>query len=434
MKKCKKVGSFILTIIFVLSIFSGCASKSASSTATSSGKVTIKFLHKWPQPQNMPYFKQVVSDFEKLNPNIKVDMEAVDDTSIKDKLRVLMGSNSQPDIYFSWSGEFAKKFIKTNNAYDLTSALNSDENWKNSFMKAGLEPFTLNGKNYGIPLRINGKFFVYNKEIFNKYNLTEPKTWDEFLNVCSVLKKAGVTPIAFGDKEPWAACHYITGLNQKLVPQATRMSDYELTKADFSDSGYIKALNLFKELNDKQYFNLGSNSIDHNMAVETFGQEKQAMIYVELEEFKDINDKLKGKQWGFFPMPTIVNGAGNQNFITGAPDGFMVSNKSKHPKEAIEFLKFLTNKVNSENLVKTLGWPSPVIGAVNEKDSPAFLINGMKALQDAQGMALWLDTDINGKIIDVYLPNLQELLNGTKTPEKIMGEVQVIAKQVKSEQ
>ena len=43
-------------------------------------------------------------------------------------------------------------------------------------------------------------------------------------------------------------------------------------------------------------------------------------------------------------------------------------------------------------------------------------------------MALWLDTDIHIKISDVYLPNLQELLNGTKTPEQIMSEVQKVAK------
>jgi raffinose/stachyose/melibiose transport system substrate-binding protein len=395
--------------------------------------VEIKFLHKWPQPANMAYFDAVVKAFETANPGIKVKMEAVADEPIKDKLRVLMGSESQPDVYFSWSGEFAKKFVTSSNAYDLTEALNADPGWRDGFMKAGLEPFTFSGKNYGIPLRINGKFFVYNKELFDKYKLAEPANWEQFMTVCETLKKAGVAPIAFGNITPWAACHYLTGLNQKLVPQDVRERDYNPKTGEYTDPGYIKALQYFKGLNDKGYFNKGVNSTEHNMALETFAQGKQAMLYVELEEFQDVNTKMAGKPWGFFPLPAIEGAPGNQKFLTGAPDGFMVSAKTAHPKEAIAFLKFLTSRENAAKLVATLGWPSPVVGAVNSGNAPDFLVKGMEGVQKAEGMALWLDTDINIKISDVYLPDLQELLNGTKTPQQIMKEVQAVAKQVASE-
>lgn len=412
-----------------------CGKKDAgtANSASSSGPVEIKFLHKWPQPANMAYFEAIVKSFEAANPNIKIKMEAVADEPIKDKLRVLMGSDSQPDVYFSWSGEFAKKFVSSSNALDLTEALSSDPGWKDSFMKAGLEPFSFNGKNYGIPLRINGKFFVYNKALFDKYKLTEPATWDQFMSTCETLKKAGVVPIAFGNITPWAACHYLTGLNQKCVPQEVREKDYNPKSGEFTDPGYIKALQYFKSLNDKGYFNKGVNSTEHNMMLETFAQGKQAMFYVELEEFQDVNTKMAGKPWGFFPMPSIEKAPGNQNFLTGAPDGFMVSAKTQHPKEAIAFLKFLTSKESSAKLVSTLGWPSPVVGAVNAGNAPDFLVKGMEGVQKAEGMALWLDTDINIKISDVYLPDLQELLNGTKTPQQIMKEVQAVAKQVAAE-
>jgi raffinose/stachyose/melibiose transport system substrate-binding protein len=56
-------------------------------------QVELKFLHKWPQPQNMPYFEEVIKEFEATHPNIKINMEAVADEPIKDKLRVLMGTD-----------------------------------------------------------------------------------------------------------------------------------------------------------------------------------------------------------------------------------------------------------------------------------------------------------------------------------------------------
>lgn len=430
---------FVMISIILFSVMTGCSEKQentdsgeTNNSQVSSEKIELKFLHKWPQEENSAYFKEVVAEFEKQNPNIKIVMEGVGEEPIKDKLRILMGTQEQPDIFFSWSGEFAKKFIRSNNTLDLTPYLDNSPEWKESIMEAGLEPFSDQGKHYGIPFRINGKFFVYNKELFEKNGLKVPENWKEFMSNCEVLKKNGVTPIGLGNIYPWAACHYITGLNQKMVQDGIRRKDYLAESGEFTDQGYIKALEMLKEINDKGYFNEGINSVEHNMSLEMYYAGQVAMTYIELEEFLDVEEKM-GDNWGFFAMPPVEGAPGNQKFLTGAPDGFMVSANTKHPEEAVLFLQFLTNKQNAEKLVSDLGWPSPIKGAVNEQNSIGKLVEGLKAIEEAEGMALWLDTDINIKISDVYLPDLQELFNGDKTPEQIMKEVQQVAKEVKEE-
>lgn len=194
----------------------------------------------------------------------------------------------------------------------------------------------------------------------------------------------------------------------------------------------MKALEYFKELNDKGYFSMGANSTEHNMALEMFYGGQVAMVYVELEEFRDIEEKMAGN-WGFFAMPSIEGTPGNPKFLTGAPDGFMVSARTKHPDQAVAFLSFLTNKENSDKMVRAMGWPSPVIGAVNKENSLEMLVKGLEAVTEAEGMALWLDTDIDIKISDVYLPDLQELLNGDKSAEEVMKDVQAAAAAVRAE-
>lgn len=432
----KKILCIVLALALALSLVA-CgtpASTPAGSTAAGGGeKVTLKFLHKWPQPENQIYFDEVVAAYMEQNPNVTIISEGVADEPIKDKLRVMMGSDDRPDVFFSWSGEFAKKFIAAGAAMDLTEAMQADGGaWEKSIMKAGLEPFSADGKIYGVPLRINGKFFVYNKEMFEANNLKVPTTWDEFLAVCETLKAAGIVPIAFGDQYPWAACHYITGLNQKLVAQDVRMKDYEKTTGEFTDPGYVEALDKFKELNDKGYFNEFPNSISHDMAHQGFALGECAMIYVELEEFGTVNKNMEGTPWGFFPMPEISGAAGNANFLTGAPDGFMVSSTTKYPDQAIDFLKFLLSVENGAKMVEMLTWPSPVIGAANKDNSPDFLIEGTKAVEEADGMALWLDTDIDIRVSDVYLPGLQDLLNGDITSAQLMEKVQQVAKTVQT--
>ncbi len=421
----------LLVLVLVVMIF-GFACSSKKADGADGEKITIKFLHKWPQEENAKFFDSIVEEFEKQNENVDIVVEAVGDEPIKDKLRVLLGAEESVDVFFSWSGEFAKKFIRSGNVLDLTPYLDESPEWRDSIMQAGTEPFSSDGKVYGIPYRINCKLFVYNKKVFDENKLTVPKTWDEFLVVLDTLKKSGITPIGFGNIYPWAGCHYITGLNQKCVSQEVRAKDYLQESGEFTDPGYVVALEKFKELNDKGYFNDGVNSTEHNMSNQMFFGGQVAMIYVELEELADIDENMSD-EWGIFVMPTIEGGAGNQNFITGAPDGFMVSSKTEHPEMAVKFLQFLTNKENSVKMVETLGWPSPIKGAVSADNSLPKLAEGLELIQNAEGMALWLDTDIDIRISDVYLPGIQEVLNGDKTPEELMKEVQDKAKEVKKE-
>lgn len=427
-RKLAMVGTLILSLVA-----GGCSSPSSGSPESAAdGKVELKLLHKWPQPEYAPYFEEVVKEFESQNPNIKVKIEAVADEPMKDKLRVIMGGGSVPDIMFSWSGEFARKFVRSGAAMDLTEALNADPEWKNNFIPASLQPFVSDGKNYGVPLRFNGKFFIYNKEIFDKHQLQKPKTWEEFLQLLEKLKQAGETPIVLGNASPWAAIHYMTGLNQKLVPSDVRTKDYNPSSGEFTDPGYIKAMQYLKELKDKGYFNENINSSSHDMATQMFFAGKGAMMYVELEEFQEAQRNLQAA-WDFFPMPDIAEGTGNHNYITGAPDGFIVSSKTAHPKEALAFLKFITSKQSADKLVKQIGWPSPIVGATNPESSIKQVAEAVEIMKGAEGMAEWLDTDVHAKVADVYLSNIQLLLDGTKTPEQIMKEVQAVAQEVKQE-
>lgn len=428
----KRKAGFILAVMLMMSLLVAGCSSSSSTKEEESGKVVLKFLHKWPQPEFAPYFEDVVKEFEKENPDIKIKMEAVADEPMKDKLRVILGGNEIPDVMFSWSGEFARKFVRAGAALDLTPYLNEDKAWKENFIPASLQPFVSDGKNYGIPLRFNGKFFVYNKKIFDKYNLQAPKTWDEFLQVLDTLKKGGETPIILGNQDPWPAIHYLTGLNQKLVPQDVRMKDYNPKTGEFTDPGYVKAMEMLADLNKKGYFMKNVNSSSHDMASQLFFAGKGAIFYLELEEFAEAEKNMKGN-WGFFPMPAITDGKGNQNYITGAPDGFIVSSKTKHPKEAIKFLKFLTSKENALKLVKEIGWPSPIEGATNPDTALKEVAEGVDYMKKAEGMAEWLDTDVNAKVADVYLSNIQLLLDGSKTPEQVIKQVQKVAKQIQSE-
>ena len=405
------------------------------SVGVAQDQVVIRFFHKWPEPAHVEYYQWVIDEFEAANPNIQIEMEAVADEPYKDKIRVVMASGDVPDIFFSWAGEFSWKFAREGRALPLDDAFFGTD-WKDDVINSAAEPYRWEGVLYGLPMRINAKFMVYNKAIFDSVGLSAPTTWDEFLATCDALKEADIVPLAFGNEFPWASSHYVGDLNAKLVPGDAIQSDYLLTgESDtlFSHPGYVEALARFQELNNRGCFNEGANALQHSLARASFIAGRTGMIYVELEEFVTIAEGMGQDAFSFFQFPSGTGGDGDQNLLTGAPDGFMVSAETEHPEETLAFLRFLLSPERGAEYVRRLGIPSAVVGAVNDETALPVVVQGVEAINAASGMALWLDTDINIKIVEVYLPGMQALLTGSETPESLMEKVRAAAVAVQAE-
>lgn len=405
--------------------------------APAQDKITLNFLHKWPEPDNARYFQTVVKAFETANPNVTIRMEAVADDPYKDKIRVVMASGNIPDIYFSWSGAYSGQFVRAGRAMDLTGAL-AEDGWKSRFSAGTLAPFAIDGKIYGVPMNLSGKFLAYNKAIFEKAGVTSaPTDWADFIVALEKIKASGVTPIAFGSQAPWAASHYIGDWNTKLVPQDVLTADYDLKSPEdklFTHPGYVEALRRFGEFASKGYFNRSPNALTHALARGSFMNGREAMFYEETLGFKQYkNSKLEKDGWGFFRMPGDKTGAGVQTWLTGAPDGFLVSSATKHPKEALAFLKFLTTKENGAEWTKASGRPTAVIGGVTTDNAIPEIVEGVAEISRSPGMSIWLDTAVDSRIVGVYLPGMQAVLNGTESAQQVVDKVRQTALQVKKE-
>jgi raffinose/stachyose/melibiose transport system substrate-binding protein len=405
----------------------------ATGAALAQEKTSVSFLHKYPEPESMRFFEAAVAAYENAHPDVDIVMEAVADEPYKDKIRVLMASDQVPDIFFSWSGEFGRKFARDGRAFDLTEALNGPE-WEGRFSEAALDPLRFEGKQFGVPNNVNAKYMVYNKSIFDEYGLEEPKTFAEFITILETLKEAGVTPIAYGNQAPWAATHYIGDLFAKYVPDEVRTSDYQLLadpKDLYTHPGYVTALEQYSALGE--YFNRGANALPHAAARGSFFAGRTAMMYLELVEFYMVpGSALEQAGWNFFALPLVEGAQGNQNLLTGAPEGFLLSADTDVADTALDFLNFVTSPEQARQYVKTTGMTSATIGSVTKDTASEEVLAGLERLEQADGMALWLDTDMDTQSANVILAAGQGLLSGSATAEEVMANVRGAALKVQA--
>ena len=446
----RTLGALVATLAIVVAACGGAASTPTAAPASAGASSTapagsasaatelegsISLLHKYSDPRYAPYFEAVVAAYMTAHPKVTIEIQAESDQGVKDKLRVLAASNSLPDIYFSWAGDFTKKFVRGDLAKDLTADVTGD--WASSFTPAALDAYTYDGKLYGVPITLDAKYMAYNKQVFADAGVAVPTTLEELLTACDTFKTKGVEPMAFGNQFGWPAIHFLTQLNPYFVPAATLQADYDPATGAFTDPGYLKALEAFADINT-HCLTPGSNGIAHEAAQANFLAGKAAMHYIEAVEFFALTEKggapaALANNWDFFKLPAPATATGDTGYLTGAPDGFLVNPKSAHLDVAIDFLKYLTSLDNAKKMVADLGWLSPVQGSATADNTFPQNVRVIQDIATAKGMAIWLDTVTNIDVANAYLNGVQAMLDATKSAADVVADVQAAAAKAKSE-
>ena len=388
---------------------------------------TLSILTKFGLQQLSPYFVDLAKEYEKLHPEVKVELIQESDDSVKGKTKTLVASNSLPDVYFTWTGSWGGNFVRGNRAVDLSPVIGPDTEWGKTLAPAAVKAFVYNDKYFGIPLYLDAKFMGYSKPVFEKLGLGVPKNFEELLAGCDSIRKSGLTPISFGNKEAWPAVHYAGQLLAYNVPQATLEKDFEPATATYDDPGYVEALKQFKALIDRCTDGAATNGTSYASALQALTNGQSAMYYQEIIEFDQAataSSALKVADFSFFRLPVPEGAKGDPQSIEGAPEGYMISSASKNIPLAIDFMKFVTSAENGKVLsAPPYGQPSATIGGASEETMNPSVVAGLKDISAASYLMPWLDTANAPGVAAAWLSSLQALVGGTMTPEQVMDAV-----------
>ncbi len=389
---------------------------------------TISIITRYADSENNDFIPMLAEAFQEQHPDVTFDIVQESDQGYKDKVKVLTSSNSLPDIYFTWPGEYTQQFVDAGLALDLSSQVAPGTQWGDTIVPSALASGKYNDAYYGIPVQINAKFMLYNKAIFEENGIEIPKDFGDFLTACDTLKDAGVEPLSFGNQYGWPGLHYLTQLNAYNVPAETLAADYAAQgDGKFDDPGYEQSLEQFTEILDHCMTNgEEANGILHNDAKADWNSGKTAMAYLEWFEFVD--NGMPADEWDFFVLPPVADAAGTPSMLLGAPDLFMVNPKGDNPALATEFLKFVASKEGADVILEVMpSLPSPVIGVVNEENSSEHDAKALALINDSSEFAVWIDTLAYPPVATAYLSGGEALVSKSQTPEEVMKAIQEAA-------
>lgn len=419
--------ALLLCLSLVLAFASGCAPKappasqqsitSAQSTGEAGAPVKLQFVHL----MNSPFTESIdrlTAKYTELNPNITFESEVLKADARYTVLKSRIASGATPDVFMSVeSGPSMSMWADA--VVDL-----SGEEWWDNINPVAIPMCEYEGKRIALPFNTNVWGLLYNKDVFEKADITEqPKTLAELQAVCDKLKAAGVTPFGAGFKDAWVGqqlLHHPFGFDiGSYTDIKNKFEEYGTGKAAPADDTWLpKLLDMYEIVKNNCQQNPFNS--DSTMQYQMLATGEVGMIiqgdWAEAPA-RMINPEAN---LGMMLLPMSDDPADAKVFTQFAARTIFVG-KGEHQQEALAFVKWLaTDPWVVEWYNTDFKQLSPIKGVAPTGKDIQILEDGAKLFATEANIAPW------GKSLappDLFakFPSVQEdFLLGNKTKEQVV--------------
>ena len=296
-------------------------------------QVVIQFAS-WGSESEIKILKPLLENFEKENPNIKIDFLHIPQNYFQ-KIHLLIASNTAPDVIFM-NNQYLPIYANAGVLEDLSQY---DKDFQlDKFFESSIKALTYDKKIYAIPRDISTLVIFYNKDIFDKYGVNYPKenwSYDEFLKTAKKLThRPNLYGISF-EEEPIFYLPYLMSFGLEKIPE-------------YDDLSTQKGLKLYAELRNKYHVApLKTESASATMA-QMFLQGKLAMHLTGRWLVPKYRQDAKFR-WDVVTFPVGASGS----IAPADVSGWAVSKNSKHKKEAIMLIQYLSSEKSAEKFAQS---------------------------------------------------------------------------------
>jgi multiple sugar transport system substrate-binding protein len=294
-------------------------------------------------------FADLVAEFEKQNPTIAVTVNTTAHEQFKTLLPSWLTSKQAPDVVTWFAGYRMQSFAERGLLEPINNVFpggSFEAEFPASFRGAS----SYNGDIYFMPQSWYWWAVYYNTEVFNRLGLKVPTTWTEFLNVCEVLKRNGVSPIAMGAKETWTVGGWFDYMNS-AVNGGEFHQQLTMGNVPYTDPRVRKTFEYLIDLSQKGYFQPNATSYAWQEAATLLFKGEAGMYLMGQFVFDVAPAELKGNL-DFFRFPTV---SGTSYSVDTPTDGFMIPKNAKNKDAAKLFLAYLATAEAQEMFAKPLG-------------------------------------------------------------------------------
>ena len=276
-------------------------------------------------------------------------------------------------------------------------------------------------KTYGVPFATQSLGIFYNKDVLAKAGIAaQPRTWDEFKNVCKQLKDKKVPCLANGSKESPILEQMFGVVGPNLYGGTEFFRAVMAGTKRFTDPAFVKAIEEVVALKD--YLPPNQMGLGENESRALFAAGGAAYYMTgswNIDTIRDLNPKA---QFHFMPAPPLT--ANGPSYVSTFVDGnYAINAKSANRDAALKFLNYLASKDFGQRFTTELAQVSAVPGT---KAKDPVLLNVAEQTSKYGTPFLMLVgfryQNPNGSIM--LRDGIQKIMQGQGTPASLAAEIQ----------
>jgi len=342
----------LLLVVVTAAVLAGCAAKPTN----------LVLMHdKGGNPNYVPFFEALGKEAQAAV-GVGFTQTPYPTTDVfQAAVRAALPTSKAPDLFTWWSTYRMKDLIDAGLVAETTDLWDKH---KAEYPQGLRDAFTFNGKVYGMCDVVEYWGVWYNKDIFAKYNLSVPTTWDEFLKVCDTLKKNKVTPMLQSVQQRWPTFIMFEEMVARQDPQL--YVDLCEGRVKYTDPRVKKAFSVWSDLIAKGYFTDPSTDLFAD-GPRLFNEGKVAMIpcgswYLTVLTGGGVPEAKAD----IFIMPPVNPAAGKVVIMEASP--ILIAAKAPHLAAAKKVVDWWMGPVGNASFAKSLNqYPA------NQKSDSSFL-------------------------------------------------------------
>ena len=194
MNKYNLKNTILIAIFMVLGcLFCGCSNTGVESSIKETSEASKIAFSWWGNDPRHLYTMEGVDEFMIDNPDIRVEYKYGIWNGYETRNRVFMKSHTEPDVMqinYGWLSQYSPNGDGYYDLYQLTDYIDLS-----GYNEADLSFGTVNGKLNALPIAYNSVVTFYNKDLYDRYGLAVPETWDDLFASASAMSEDGIYPI-----------------------------------------------------------------------------------------------------------------------------------------------------------------------------------------------------------------------------------------------
>ncbi len=289
----------------------------------------------WGNDARVAYTMDGVSVFEEQNPDINVKCRYGVWAGYPKRQNIYMLSHDEPDVMqinYDWIKTYSPDGMGFYDMNKLTDYIDLS-----NFTESDLSYGTVEGRLNAIPIALNTHCVFINKDIYDKYGIDIPKSWDDYFEAAKVMREDGVYPISMGDKQMFffVLAHFEQSTGRSACNENGELI---LTKDDIKELlEFYKRLHKEKVLMPIQTSDFASFANGVSAATMRWISGSQTMF-----------DGLFNEHVNIVPAPfPTINGSMDDTerleWYVKPATLYAISSKTEHQKEAAKLVNFLLN-------------------------------------------------------------------------------------------